>query len=389
MQSSKDVFILNEQKKEKPNQTVRQAWSGNVKARLAWLEQVMESLLPKIVHGFAVVSAEVFVKQEKTSELVHSFFYPTQAKAIWKNEKYLLGEGAVGKAAQQVGCSLYDIQAENHPDINPALKELEIQSVHCFPMRSESGVMGLLCLACKQKQPFNNKQTELLSGLANWAGMLLHFERQTLETQRQIVMDERERIGMDLHDGIIQSLYAVGLTLQNANLLLAKDLAESKHQIEIATDALNEAIRDIRAYILDLRPRQLRGEDLFAGMQSLIREFRANTFVEVEFTGNPQVVQGLSEENTEALFHIFQEALANIAKHASAEKVHVRLWRTADRLMLRINDDGRGFDMSKVSQRIGHGLSNMQTRAEAVGGGLEVISIRRQGTTVLAWVSIL
>jgi len=57
-------------------------------------------------------------------------------------------------------------------------------------------------------------------------------------------------------------------------------------------------------------------------------------------------------------------------------------------MMLKVNDDGKGFDLNKVNQRIGHGLSNMHTRAESVSGGIEIISIRRQGTTILAWVPL-
>ncbi len=150
--------------------------------------------------------------------------------------------------------------------------------------------------------------------------------------------------------------------------------------------SINEAIRDIRAYILDLRPRQLRDQNLYAGIESIVREFRANTLIEVELEKDLNHVDDLPDENSEILFHICQEALANAAKHAKATKVNIRLWETPQRVMLRVSDDGVGFDLAKINQRIGHGLSNMTTRAEGVGGGIEVISIRHQGTTVLAWV---
>lgn len=388
MKLVKDVFPVENGKVENTNNLQPRVRLGTGKSPVSWIAQLMEGFLPRIVQSFPVSFAEVYIKQEKKPELVRTFSYPLSSKEIFKNEKYQLGEGLLGNAAQQVNPSIHDVHLGKQDEINPTLKELEIQSVICFPMRSEGGVMGVMCLASKQKQPFNNRQTGLLTGLANWAGMLLYYEQQTLEIQRRIVIDERERIGMDLHDGIIQSLYAVGLILQNTHLLLTKDVRESEKQIEIAMDALNEAIRDIRAYILDLRPRQLRDEDLLTGMQSLAREFRANTFVDVELDGKPQDVEQLNDEATEALFHIFQESLANIAKHAKAEKVQVRLWRTQDRMMLKVNDDGKGFDLNKVNQRIGHGLSNMHTRAESVSGGIEIISIRRQGTTILAWVPL-
>jgi len=91
-------------------------------------------------------------------------------------------------------------------------------------------------------------------------------------------------------------------------------------------------------------------------------------------------------DNATALFHICQEALANIAKHSSAKHADVRLWTAKDRVLLEITDDGEGFDTRKMSVTLGHGLSNMHTRARKVGGDVEITSYPGEGTTVLAWV---
>jgi two-component system sensor histidine kinase DevS len=208
-----------------------------------------------------------------------------------------------------------------------------------------------------------------------------------VETQiESAILQERERIGMDLHDGIIQSLYGIGLNLQNTRLHLGEDDQLTNERLNQATQALDAAIRNIRTYILNLRPRQLQNENLLVGMRGLIREFQANTMIKVDLQGDEAEVVNLPAENAMALFHIIQEALANIARHANATRVNVRVWRVDNRVMLRVNDDGVGFDSARVEQRIGHGLANMQTRAQNVNGGLEVISIRRQSTTILAWV---
>jgi two-component system, NarL family, sensor histidine kinase DevS len=208
------------------------------------------------------------------------------------------------------------------------------------------------------------------------------------ESIQNAILQERERIGMDLHDGIIQSLYGIGLNLQNTRMHLGEDNQVTDERLHQSIQTLDAAIRNIRAYILNLRPRQLQNENLLVGMRGLIREFQANTLVEVEQQGDEVDVEGLPAANAMALFHIFQEALANVARHADATKVNVRVWRVDQRVMMRVSDDGTGFDSARVEQRIGHGLANMQTRAQAVGGGLEVISIRKQGTIILAWVPI-
>jgi signal transduction histidine kinase len=90
--------------------------------------------------------------------------------------------------------------------------------------------------------------------------------------------------------------------------------------------------------------------------------------------------------NSTALFHICQEALANIAKHAKATQAEVHLWTAKERILLEVSDNGQGFDLQKMSVTLGHGLSNMHARARKVGGDVEFTSTNGEGTTVLAWV---
>lgn len=102
--------------------------------------------------------------------------------------------------------------------------------------------------------------------------------------------------------------------------------------------------------------------------------------------GPEQDQDHLSRLNALALFHICQEALANAAKHASAEHVDINVWPTAERMVMEVRDNGKGFAVEKMTTTIGHGLSNMQTRARAVGGDVDITSAVGEGTTVLAWV---
>ena len=205
-------------------------------------------------------------------------------------------------------------------------------------------------------------------------------------THRLAVLEERERIGMDLHDGVIQSIYGVGLALDNARALLREDPDSAETNLKKAMEDLNRTIRDIRNYILDLRPRQLRGESLIEGLNRLVSEFRQNTRVEISLAGPKDHLVDLPQINAMALFHICQESLANIAKHANAKKVTIDLWTTSDRALLEVHDDGNGFDLEKASKTVGHGLANMQTRANNVGGDVDIISAPGEGTTILAWV---
>jgi two-component system, NarL family, sensor histidine kinase DevS len=191
---------------------------------------------------------------------------------------------------------------------------------------------------------------------------------------------------MDLHDGIIQSVYAVGLSLENALHTMSEDPDLARLRVKESINGLNQAIRDIRAYILDLRPRQMGDDGLMNGLRRLATEYRANTFSEVMLQGPEKGLEHLPHSSALALFHICQEALGNAGKHAAAERVDVSLWLTQDRVVMEVSDNGKGFAVEKMTTTIGHGLSNMQTRAHAVGGDVDITSAVGEGTTVLAWV---
>ena len=189
---------------------------------------------------------------------------------------------------------------------------------------------------------------------------------------------------MDLHDGIIQSIYAVGLTLEHSSLLLDDDPEAAKARLNYAIEALNQTIRDIRNYIMDLRPQRMKVDDLGESLRQLVREFHANTLIDIDLKFNGNVEAVLDENTSTALFHIAQEALANAAKHAAASELRVEVSRLDRYVQLVVSDDGIGFEVDDVDRLLGHGLSNMTLRAQAVGGRLELNSAPMQGTTIKA-----
>jgi two-component system sensor histidine kinase DevS len=201
------------------------------------------------------------------------------------------------------------------------------------------------------------------------------------------ILEERERIGMDLHDGIIQSIYGVGLGLDYARLSLKADPETAHRKISDGLEGLNQVICDLRAYISDLRPRQLHeDEPLQTGLARLIEEFQINAKAKTILNTPSNGLANLNQKNAVALFHICQESLANAAKHAQAKTVEVELWETDEQVLIKISDDGRGFDVLRSSRDIGHGLSNMHRRARKIGGDVKISSTLKAGTTVLAWV---
>jgi signal transduction histidine kinase len=186
---------------------------------------------------------------------------------------------------------------------------------------------------------------------------------------------------MDLHDGIIQSIFAVGLTLESTKLSLPNNPADADELLSYAIEGLNATIRDIRNFILDLRPHRFQG-NLEQGLGRLVREFQANTMVSVSLSAEKDVLTRLPASVARSLFLTTQEALANIARHAQATQVLVNVEAQDNNVILNVSDDGRGFDMASKNYSVGHGLSNMRARAEDLNGSFAIRSAPGKGTTV-------
>lgn len=258
------------------------------------------------------------------------------------------------------------------------------------PIKARGKTVGMLYLTDKiDADEFCEEDQRAIEMLAAYAAVAIENAKLYQQVQRLAILEERERIGMDLHDGIIQSIYAVGLTLEHGNMILDEAPEEARAIIQNAINGLNQTIRDIRNYILDLRPQRMRPDDLEGSLERIVQEFRANTLVDITLDVPRDIGVDLGEQTSTALFLIAQEALANAAKHAYATELTVEVRRLDhNAVVLQVHDNGRGFDAVKTDAILGHGLSNMQLRAASVGGRLDIRSEPSRGTTVTATLPI-
>ena len=353
-------------------------------ASVSDIDQILDKAITQVMEYLHIEVGDVYLRQEDGNVLRLVLHRGSTAHGLWRRTEYRQGEGQIGLVAKNGQPRIIESPCDE-PDLDQEVVDCFHQVV-LLPLNGLRGVLGVLTVASSQTQPLDELEMQFLSTISAWVGTVIENVRLNLTQRRLAILEERERIGMDLHDGIIQSIYAVGLTLEHARLLMAEAPDQAHQRIEQAIGDLNSTIRDIRAYILDLRPRQLHDEDLMQGLRRLVKEFHTNTLVEVHLEGPPDGQIQLPYTSAIALFHICQEALANIAKHARARHVEVVLWSTPGRVLLEVSDDGRGYDQSRVRLTLGHGLSNMQTRAHNVGGDVETTSEPESGTTILAWV---
>ncbi len=350
------------------------------------LDEILNKTLALLIAHFKVEAGEIFLLEEDGETLRLVLHRGEAAEAFWTRNRYKIGEGMVGLSAQKKEPVVSNHLEDDERVTRHAVVEAGFKQIACIPLTAHGEVVGVLTIATRSRRAIPKSELQVLVSVAAGAGTAIENARLHSNARRVAILEERERFGMDLHDGVIQSIYGVGLALENARLLLREDPQSAENHLQKAMDDLNRTIRDIRNYILDLRPRQLRGESMIEGLNRLISEFRQNTKVEISLAGPKDHLVDLPQINAMALFHICQEALANIAKHANANKVTIDLWTTSDRALLEVHDDGSGFDLEKASKKMGHGLANMQTRVTNVGGDVDIISAPGEGTTILAWV---
>ncbi|HKJ38180.1 MAG TPA: GAF domain-containing protein [Anaerolineales bacterium] len=350
------------------------------------LDEILNKTLGLVMNYMKVEAGEIWLLEEDKTSLRMVLHRGQAAEAFWTRSRFKVGDGYIGIVAQDRKTLVSTDIEHDLRFIRPAVVEAGFQQIACIPMLSGEQLMGVMSVAKRSKEPIDERDVLMLAAVGNWAGLAIENARLHEQARRLAVVEERDRIGMDLHDGIIQSIYGVGLSLESALHSITEDPNDANDRVKRAIDGLNQTIRDLRSYILDLRPRQLGNEGLLSGIKRLIAEYRANTFSDVTLMEPDSDLSELTQTQSLALFHICQEALANAAKHAKAKMVQISIWTTDERILLEINDDGVGFDMGSMNSNIGHGLANILTRVHSLGGEADISSILSEGTTILIWI---
>lgn len=204
--------------------------------------------------------------------------------------------------------------------------------------------------------------------------------------RREMLLRERERIGRDLHDGIIQSIYAAGLHLEQASAELGAERETARGRIATVLVELNRITNDIRSTIFDLSSGEVEMRDAEAIVLAVADELQAHTLVALEVESEGLYRPRLRPEQAEQLHHLVTEAFSNVLRHAHATRVSAHMTCSQRRFTLDLRDDGIGFEPSAVPERgrrgRAQGLANIRRRAELLGATLEIESAPGRGTRV-------
>ncbi|MDQ6735138.1 MAG: histidine kinase, partial [Nitrospirota bacterium] len=194
-------------------------------------------------------------------------------------------------------------------------------------------------------------------------------------------LEERERMAQNLHDGIIQSLFAFGLALERCQKLVVKDPNEVIRQLGVAIPGLKAVIRELRSYLVGQEPHIMNGRALEAALALEVRTLESSQDLHIEVQIDPAAADLVTPSQATHLVFIAREALSNSLRHAKATHARLSLETHQGRVRFVLEDDGIGFDVLASSH--GEGLKNMTARSAKLHAELNIVSEPRRGTRIV------
>jgi len=253
------------------------------------------------------------------------------------------------------------------------------------PLQRGGVTIGLLAIGMAQPRGFDADEVETLASLANQATIALEHARLEARLRELAVVEERERIARELHDGIAQVLGYVNMKSQAIDGHLADGrIEEARTQVAELGSAARAVYIDVREAILGLRSPIEPGQGLGAAVEAYARRVAADSrfALDVDIAVEARDLR-LDAETEAQAYRIVQEALTNVRKHAAARRVRVSMGVAGDRLDLRVDDDGRGLAAGSTAGDVpGYGLRSMHERAASIGAVLDVRDGWRGGVVV-------
>jgi GAF domain-containing protein len=346
-------------------------------AGLLITEGAVEEALGSIAHeARRLTSADattISLINESTGELVVRF----------ASEEDASGEGVAGirldpgtSKAHSVLSRLAPEVVEDlaaDPEVNrEAIRKLRHPRAGAFvPLVVKGKAVGVLSAYHREVgRLFHEDDLTILQIMANQAAIALENERLTEALKDLAVLEERERISKELHDGVIQSIYSVGLHLQGSMSLMKRDPDTASARIEASINELDNVVRDVRSYIFELLPKQAKEQGVAETIRGLGRDLEVNTLANVEVLADKGVFLGLDEHRQSDVIQVVREIISNIARHAQAGHVVISAMSSGNELVVSVEDDGVGYAPGSVKR--GHGLDNMTRRAEQLGGTVDI-----------------
>ncbi len=282
------------------------------------------------------------------------------------------GHGLLGAIMSERRLIRLDDISKDHRSSGFPANHPPMMSFLGVPIQTAQQLFGMLYLCDKQDgAQFTEFDELLIQTMASYAALAISSAEAATQAKQLQLLQERERIGMALHDGVIQSLYGLGIQVQ----VMSDEDTIRGEQLGIVVESLSQIIEDIRGFIMQLRFKHGTALTLDVALKAVAERVFASMATKIQVKA-PQAEIALEETALESVLLIVNEALSNAIRHAKATEFSLEGEIRGNLLIIAIRDNGQGFDPLNlpVSDTGGLGIPNMRWRMEALGGKLEIVS---------------
>jgi signal transduction histidine kinase/ligand-binding sensor domain-containing protein len=347
--------------------------------RYLHLDQVLQALVVTAIRILKAHKGSLLVWDKQRERLVMRASYGFNPETVQKMFT-AAGEGVAGRVAL-TGQPFF--VEDTHADPRVTWNVVEIEGIRAFvqvPIRVAGEVFGVFSADYLHPRTFTEDDHRLLLSLAERAAKAIENAQLYEQAQEMGIAEERQRLARELHDSVTQALYGVTLYAEATTRLLSSgEVAMATDHLQELRSTAQEALREMRLLIFELRPPALEKDGLAKALQTRLEavEERAGLATSLNIDTCERLPLGMEE----GLYRIAQEALNNALKHAQAHRVTVTLHQNRHSVIMEIVDDGVGFD-PMTTQEYGLGLPGMEERVTKMGGKLDIDSRPGQGTHV-------
>lgn len=349
------------------------------------LDDALGLALDTVLQITGAESGEILVLEEESQRLVVHAHRGIEAEAFEEITSFKLGEGLPGLVAQSREPVLVHDLPHDPRFIRKKVIACGFRSFAGVPLRSKNQVVGVMEVASLDSHRITDDSLVLLTAIGNQIGVVIENARLTEQIRYLATLEERDRIGREMHDSFAQTLGYLNMQSRAIEFLFRNgEHEQALAELRQMGEGVRGAFNDVREAIFNLRTSVAQESDLTAILQEHLLEFGRSCGITVSLEAPQGQELRLPPCAQVQMVCIVQEALTNVRKHAGASQVTVRLGRQNGRVSVSVEDNGCGFD----TQVLGNGglrnfgLSIMKERAEAAGGRFSVQSGPRQGTVV-------
>lgn len=358
---------------------------AEVVSRSLDLHEVLRGALRQVLEVVDTGSGAIYALDQAAQEFVLVAQQGLSPEFVDLVTRLPVAVALAGRSFDAAGPLVWSVA--DYPDgpIRDGIVQQHLTAIVAVPLLAKERLAGALVFSPREPRDLTAEEAAMLMAVGRQVGVAIENARLYEQAEQAAAAAERNRLARELHDSVTQNLYSVTLYAEAAaRLLAAGKEAQAADHVRVLRDTAQEALREMRLLIFELRPLELKKIGLAAAIQTRLQSVEARGGMQAELHQEgaahvallPLVIQ-------HELYYITQEALNNALKHSRAARVDVWLACAPDRTRLEVVDDGIGFDPSCGMDCGGMGLSNMQERARRLGGVLRIDSTIGQGTRVL------